>query len=257
MMKKIKNEIMKLFCEIGLKVNKKNCQFCNICNRDVFFIESAGKDSSFTRKNIVIDLGKRRHAVCPYCGSYDRFRWLWYLIEKKKIIQESDSVLHFAPELGIDKVIRLYCKNYVSGDISVGRADEIIDITDIQYKDETFDVVLACQILEHIPDEARAIREIKRVIKKNGKLIISVPIAINLEHMYEDCKTKTNKERLAKFGQEDHVRIYGKDFKTHFEKFGLNVTVYTPRELLEKEEIKKMGLIENDIIMVCTRETLV
>ena len=120
-----------------------------------------------------------------------------------------------------------------------------------QFADGSFDYVIANHVLEHIPDEAKAFSELKRVLKEDGKLVISFPICTDML-TYEDSSITSREGRLKAFGQEDHVRLYGTDFKERIERYGLDVKVYTPQEILPHEEVKKYALIPDDVMMVCT-----
>ena len=133
-----------------------------------------------------------------------------------------------------------------------GRADYQAEITNLhQFADRTFDYVIANHVLEHIHDEAKAFSELKRVLKKDGRLIISFPICTDML-TYKDNSITSREGRLKAFGQEDHVRLYGTDFKEHIESYGLDVKVYTPQESLTREEIERYALILDDVMMVCT-----
>lgn len=61
-----------------------------------------------------------------------------------------------------------YCKEKISS-VKVG------DILNIPYEDNYFDVVLALDVLEHVEDDERALMELRRVVNKNGIVIIFVP----------------------------------------------------------------------------------
>ena len=98
-----------------------------------------------------------------------------------------------------------------------------IDITDIKFQNNTFDCILCSHVLEHILDDNKAIRELYRVLKPNGWAILQVPIL--REKTFEDPNIQTPEERLKYFGQEDHVRIYGLDYKDRLENAGFKVMV--------------------------------
>lgn len=133
-----------------------------------------------------------------------------------------------------------------------GRADYQADITNLhQFKDGAFDYVIANHVLEHIPYEAKAFSGLKRVLKKNGRLVISFPICTDML-TYKDSSITSREGRLKAFGQEDHVRLYGTNFKEHIESYGLDVKVYTPQESLTSEEVERYALIPDDVIMICT-----
>ena len=128
----------------------------------------------------------------------------------------------------------------------------IVDITDIQFRDNTFDYVICNHVLEHIPDEQKAISEVLRVLKPDGKWIFSFPICTDMQ-TYEDPTVVSEEDRLQRFGQEDHVRLYGYDYKERFEAHGLNLEFFSPQDELSAEEIEKYGFIPDDVIIVATK----
>ncbi len=128
----------------------------------------------------------------------------------------------------------------------------ITDITNIQYKDETFDYVICNHIMEHISDEEKAVYEIKRVLKQDGKWIFSFPICMDMK-TYEDKSIVLPHERLKAYGQEDHVRLYGYDFAERFEKFGLRLQIYTPQNEMDDFEIDKLGFIKDDVMIIADK----
>jgi ubiquinone/menaquinone biosynthesis C-methylase UbiE len=115
-----------------------------------------------------------------------------------------------------------------------------MDITDIQYPDETFDVIYCSHVLEHVPDDKKAIREFFRVLKQDGWAILVVPITA--DRIIEDPSIVTPAERLRVFGQEEHVRRYGPDFAGRLREADFKVRVSRVSDLFKPEEILRMGL---------------
>ena len=140
--------------------------------------------------------------------------------------------------------------DYYSLDIQAGRAMHVANILDIPYRREFFDYVILNHVMEHIPDEAAAMQEIQRVLKPGGRMIISFPICTDIDTL-EDSSISSAEARLKYYGQEDHVRLYGRDYKERMEKYGWQVKIYTPRERCSQQEIDKYGLIADDVIMLC------
>lgn len=168
-------------------------------------------------------LTRRSHARCPRCGSVERHRLIWmYLQERTDFYSSKLRVLHFAPEYCFQRVFKsLSNLDYISADLYDSSAMIKIDITDIKFRDNTFDCILCSHVLEHILDDNKAIRELYRVLKPNGWAIIQVPIM--REKTFEDPTIQTTKDRLKYFGQEDHVRVYGLDYKDRLENTGFKV----------------------------------
>ncbi|MEQ9616619.1 MAG: methyltransferase domain-containing protein [Phycisphaerales bacterium] len=156
----------------------------------------------------------RPNARCPRCFSAERQRMvLCYLRERTNIFTDALSVLHFAPEAGIERHLRTNAKlGYTTADLDGSRADEAMDITDIPRPDGTFDVVLCSHVLEHVPDDRKAMREIFRVLKPGGFAILLVPLYEDLAETYENRAITTPAGRLEHFDQVDHVRKYGMDY---------------------------------------------
>jgi len=127
-----------------------------------------------------------------------------------------------------------------------------MDITDIQYPDKTFDVIYCSHVLEHITDDKGAIREFYRVLKSDGWAILLVPITA--DKTFEDPSVTDQAERLKLFGQEDHVRRYGPDYVERLEEAGFNVKVTYPSDLLQIEDITRMGITNAaGAIYYCTK----
>lgn len=171
---------------------------------------------------------KRPNAICPRCHSYERHRALWlYFMNKTTIFTRKMKILHFAPEPCFQKQFKkMNNLEYISADLFSSVAMIKMDITNIIYPDNMFDCVLCSHVLEHIEDDMKAIRELFRVLKPGGWAILQVPIN-NTEKTYEDPSIKTPEERLKYFGQEDHVRNYGLDYKERLIKAGFAVTLDT------------------------------
>lgn len=245
--KNLYKKIRKLFRKIIFYGNKYKC---NICNSNVRLMKPAGIKHEIFEKNIILEAGYRENCTCPVCNAKDRIRMVYYYIENyTDIFTSKNCILHFAPEYLLKQKIK---KNnqaeYYDGDIKKGRASYIIDMTDIKFPENMFDYIICNQVLEHIPDEKKAINELKRVIKTDGKIIITVPICISNEETFEDSNITSPEERLANFCQDDHVRLYGRDFKRRLEKYGLEVEEWcvdshVSKEIIEKNAFTKGGLI--------------
>lgn len=229
-------------------------KYCIICNSNIDRFRAAGRKQEIFEKYHIIGGGYRENDICPLCESGDRERWLYYIVKNKTNIENmSGRILHFAPEKSISEFIKTNSGiDYYTGDIVAGRAMHVTDITNIQYKNETFDYVICNHVMEHIPDEAKAVEEVKRVLKKNGKWICSFPICTDIETL-EDKSITGPEDRLREYGQEDHVRLYGRDYKERYEKYGLKICFFSPRDELENEDIEKYGFIEDDIIMIAEK----
>lgn len=228
---------------------------CNICGNEVKKFERGGvSPNKIFDKYHIIGGGIRENAICPLCGSMDRTRWLYWVLGRhiQEIFYNKCSVLHIAPEIEISKRIQsnILC-DYYTGDITQGASMHIVDVTDIQFRDDFFDYIILNHVLEHIENEKKAIMELKRVVKPGGKIILSFPICTD-RNTYENSNIRTPEARLDEYGQEDHVRLYGKDYKTRLEAYGLKVDIFSPQSECSREEISKYGFIYDDVSIVCS-----
>ncbi len=177
--------------------------------RSIFSFQLSGKDHECT----VCKKGLKRFIeipdgdiLCPFCGSRARTRRLYSFLNENHLIY--GKVLHFSPSRS---VYRLLNKNPNITYFSTDYEDEFIaeyqyDITQIPLENDFFDLIICYHILEHIEDDKKAMEELHRVLKVGGACLIQTPFKEG--EIYEDFSKKTQEERLAAFGQEDHVRIY-------------------------------------------------
>ena len=144
----------------------------------------------------------------------------------------------------------LYPKqNQYNGKTKITKAD----ITKIPFEDNSFDFIICSHVLEHIPNDRLAMSELYRVLSKNGNSILQVPVDYNRDKTYEDSNIKSPEERLKEFGHPDHVRYYGKDYKTRLENSGFIVNEDHYISTLDKTGIIKYGLIESELIYHCKK----
>ncbi len=230
-------------------------KYCILCNNAVDKFEAYGVIAEVYKEHHIIGAGLRENCTCPHCSMGDRERWQYYVIKNyTKVLDEECSVLHFAPEHLIGSRIRENIKcDYYEGDIVFGRARHQIDITDIQFKNEIFDYVIANHVLEHISDDGKALQEMNRVLKKEGILILSFPICTDML-TYENPQITTREDCERYYGDRDHVRLYGYDFKERIEESGFSVEILSPKNILDDLSIEKYGYLKDDIIMLCKKQ---
>ena len=173
---------------------------------------------------------------CPRCGSHDRERHLKLYMEASGIAKgvHRMRVLHFAPEVGLGLWVRsLLPASYVACDLNPVAAHIIrVDAEDIPYQDQSFDLVIANHVLEHVGDDRKALSEIRRVLAPGGFAILQTPYSSVAQETWSDKGIMTPVARLHAFGQEDHVRLYGRDIFSRFESTGFASHVKTHSELL-------------------------
>ena len=217
-------------------------RFCPICKMP---------SKKFRKFGIV----PREDAQCTYCGALERHRLVWVYLEKMTDIFNgyAKKVLHVAPEPSFERLLKKRLKGgYITADLNDPNAMIKMDITNIPYPDDTFDVVYCSHVLEHVPDDRRAIRELYRVLKTNGWALILAPITA--EKTIEDLSITDPNIRLKRFGQEDHVRRYGPDFLERLEEVGFFVKVIHPSQFLSSKQILRMGITKSaGEIYYCTK----
>lgn len=200
-------------------------------------------------------MNDRQNAKCPCCGSLERHRgqMLW-LMNDSSFFKDRLRVLHVAPERKLRRIFKsLRNINYMSCDRLRNLADLVIDIRDIIFKDEVFDVVICNHVLEHIEDDRKAIGELYRVLKRGGWAILSVPIFAR--KTYEDPSVRSPADRLRVFRQKDHVRLCGEDYYLRFEEAGFK-TEFINYGNYSVEEKTVLGLLdaENGPFYICRKE---
>ncbi len=152
---------------------------------------------------------------CPACGCHDRERHLALYLAASRLTDALTSarILHFAPERRLQAFIAaMRPAEYVLGDLYPSRPGiRRVDMLDINFPDGHFDFVIANHVLEHVTDDARALGEIRRVLRPGGKAILQTPYSAALPTKFEDPAIRAEVARLQAYGQEDHVRLYGAD----------------------------------------------
>ena len=194
----------------------------------------------------------RKNALSPGTLSLERHRLLWlYLNNSTNLLKSKIRVLHIAPE---QIFYRKFKKNiywdYTTFDLKSPIADIKGNITNMIFNDATFDLIICNHVLEHIVDDRAAMREIYRVLKKDGIGILQVPIDKSLEETYEDNTIVSKKQRDKHFGQYDHVRVYGLDYKDRLENTGFIVNLLNYTNQIEDNLISKYGLIKGELIPI-------
>ena len=197
----------------------------------------------------------RNNVLSPSTYSLERHRLLWlYLKNETSFFKAKLKVLHFAPESALmNQFKKLKNLSYHTIDLNSPIADIKADICDLPFLDNSYDFILCNHVLEHIVDDNKAIRELYRVLKKNGIGIFQVPIDYNRDTTFEDFSVTNKKERNKLFGQYDHVRIYGLDFFDRLQKAGFSVERCEYTSKLSKEDIIKFCLPKKEIIPICRK----
>jgi SAM-dependent methyltransferase len=200
--------------------------------------------------------GKQRNNVLsPSTLSLERHRLLWlYLKNETSFFSESvkKKVLHFAPEQAFYKLFRNQ-KNiaYTTTDLLSPLADVKADICNLPFEDNAYDYIFCNHVLEHIPDDTKAMNELLRVLKPNGMAILQIPQDLNRASTFSDDTITNQKERAAIFGQYDHVRIYGRDYFDKLRSIGFKVVEEDYTAKIAPELVEKYCLAKGEIIPIC------
>lgn len=198
---------------------------------------------------------QRENALSPGTNSLERHRLLWlYLKGETDFFDTPKKVLHVAPEQCFYSRFRAM-KNldYTTADLNSPIADISMDIHNIPFEDDLFDVVFCNHVLEHVTDDAQCMRELRRVLKPGGLAIMQVPLDIHLDKTFEDPTITDPAERERLFGQYDHVRQYGLDYSERLQKAGFVVTPVDYNQKLTPEAFERYRLPVGEILYVCTK----
>jgi SAM-dependent methyltransferase len=196
-----------------------------------------------------------QHGNCPYCRSESRHRLLWLVLaEDRSGGQTKRDLLHFAPEWCLERRFRTDGRlgRYVTADLSAPGVDVHTDITALSFADGSFDAIVCSHVLEHIPDDRAAMRELHRVLRPGGVAYVQVPIAEDQAQTDEDPTISDPKERARRFGQFDHVRLYGRDLVERLTTAGFSVEQLRPVRSMTPEKAARWG-VWDDILFRCQR----
>lgn len=99
--------------------------------------------------------------------------------------------------------------DYITTDLDAQKGMVATDLTAMGFADDSFDVILCSHVLEHVPDDRAAMRELRRILRPDGQAILAVPYWRPATE--EDLSITDPEERRRRYGQDDHVRMYGRD----------------------------------------------
>jgi SAM-dependent methyltransferase len=200
--------------------------------------------------------GKQRdNVLSPSTLSLERHRLLWlYLQNDTNFFTAKQKVLHFAPEQAFYKRFKKMPNlDYVTTDLNSPLAEVKADICNLPFDDNTYDVIFCNHVLEHIPDDTKAMQELFRILKPGGFGVFQIPQDLSREHTFEDHTITDKQERAKIFGQYDHVRIYGRDYFNKLRSIGFKVEEIDYTATLTETEIDKYRLVKGEIIPVVTK----
>ena len=200
----------------------------------------------------------RENVLSPSTLSLERHRLFWlYLKNETGFFSshlEKKKLLHFAPEQAfLKRFKKLKHIDYTTTDLNSPIADVKADICNLPFQDNSYDYIFCNHVLEHIPDDGKAMQELYRVLKPGGIAILQVPLENERLTTFEDASITDPKERAKIFGQYDHVRIYGLDYFEKLRSIGFKVDAVDYTATLSKEEINKYRLANGELLPVCKK----
>ncbi len=201
---------------------------------------------------------QRENALSPSTLSLERHRLMWLYLKNETNFfasKEKLKVLHIAPEQCFLNIFKNQNNlDYITSDLESPIADVKADICNLPFENNLFDVIFCNHVLEHIPNDTKAMQELYRVMKKGGFGIFQIPQDINREKTFEDNTITDPKERTKIFGQYDHLRVYGLDYFDKLRTIGFKVDEINYSNKLSPELIKKYALMENEILPICYKK---
>ena len=231
---------------------------CNFCGARYtrFIPEYPGPDIAGAIERNAVIAGYGENVYCPGCGSKNRERLIKAVIEKYLPIKNS-TTLHFSPEKNLYSWLRTKAsvttadtapRFYTNIDPKIRYADA----TELPFEANSFDLVIANHILEHIPDDAKAMRGIHRVLTATGVAILQVPYSLTLPTTIEEPGIDDPQRQATLFGQRDHVRIYAlADYLHRLKTAGFRVQTLTPDTLAE---FHIHAIQQNESVFLCYKQ---
>lgn len=246
----------------NILININNNQYCPVCSEKVLYflpLPKQFRNKIFIKNQIFSFLNAEtlnyKAYSCPKCSASDRERF-YALFIHKYVLPSSNiddiKIIHFAPENALKKFMEKYSfKLYRTADLFMKNVDDQVDLTKLNiYSEDYFDFFICSHMLEHIPDDKKAISELFRILKPKGRGILMVPILLGLEKTYEDFSIVSNKDRLRHFGQEDHVRAYSKyDYINLLSNAGFTVIEFTAKDFT-REKFQSVGIDQKAILYI-------
>ena len=198
---------------------------------------------------------QRNNVLSPSTLSLERHRLLWLYLQNETNFFTSETklqVLHFAPEQAFYKRFRNQNNlDYTTTDLLSPLADVKADICNLPFEDNQYDIILCNHVLEHIPDDTKAMQELYRVLKPGGMGIFQIPQDLSRDVTFSDDSITDQKERAKIFGQYDHVRVYGRDYFDKLRSIGFKVIEEDYTSRISPELVEKYCLAKGEIIPIC------
>jgi SAM-dependent methyltransferase len=237
-----------------------NAVACPFCKKSFSGFKPTGAlDRPFWRSPEGLELLKSpiinvANAMCPKCRSGERQRLLYFYLKDEIDFFKLRGIklLDVAPDdFLLDEIFSKVDIDYLSVDITNARnPSKIMDVTNLEFDNNMFDSIICNHVLEHIPDDMKAMAELYRVLKPSGWAILQVPIwAFDTV----EIPGATREQYLELYGHPDHVRRYGFDYKERLEEVRFDVKVDQFSRNLTSDFRDQYGLFETEDIFFCTK----
>ena len=229
--------------------------YCNVCKSGIKRFLPGGITGEAIKKYEIIGAGYHEHDLCPVCHAGYRQRLVKAYFDHSNLLEKSYDILHFAPAESLYYLLKPGKYNYICADIEPERYSYYAkavyaDMTHLDYTADSFDLVIANHVLEHIPDDILAMKEVYRVLKPGGQAILQVPFSEKIDKTFEDWSITKPEERLKVFGQKDHVRIYGKDYFDRLKSVGFRIEIFDAKSDPDIPSLNKLALDPRERVFV-------
>lgn len=191
----------------------------------------------------------RRDAHCRGCFSVERHRAFRVFFDSWLNDNRPRRLLHFAPEPSLRHWLETLADvDYLTADIGRPDVDVLLDMADMGVRAETFDVIVASHVLEHVADDRAAMRELWRILRPGGTALVMVPLDASRSVTFEDPAIATPEARHGAYWQADHLRLYGRDFGDRLRTAGFEVELVRPSLTMAAGEARRLGLATDPAI---------
>ena len=195
----------------------------------------------------------KQDVLCPVCKALPRHRILASWCEKRKELFKKPEILYFAPEYSMTLWMNRNGITYTTADL-YDKADLKLDIQATGLPDASYDMIIANHVLEHVDDFRVALKEMYRILKPTGCFICSFPMDPKIELLDEEQEPLSAEERLRRFGQNDHKRVFGMKAEQFLTEVGFEAETIKGEDY-PKEILPVVGPADYDMnILFCCRK---